>query len=84
MFLFIYKKVTDIWNSEVDSRNRIFKMAVAQFFQQGTADVLLLGKNKTCHQATSHRSAVLFFLTFVQMHVFYWVFLALLLLFVGI
>ena len=29
-------------------------------FQQGTADVLLLGKNKTCHPATSHRSAVLF------------------------
>ena len=30
-------------------------------FQQGTADVLYFsGKNKTCHPARSHRSAVLF------------------------
>ena len=41
MFLFIYKKFTDVLISEVDSRKRIFKMAVFQFFQQWTADVLL-------------------------------------------
>ena len=29
-------------NSEVDSLKKIFKMAVFHFFQQGTADVLLL------------------------------------------
>ena len=42
-------------------------------------------KNWTCHQATSHRPAVVFFLTFVQMHVLYWNVQALLLLiFVGV
>ena len=43
MFLFIYKKVTSVGTSEVDSRNRIFKMAA---FQQETADVLLLCKTR--------------------------------------
>ena len=39
MFLFTNKKVTDIWNSEVDSMKEISKMAD---FQETVADVLLL------------------------------------------
>ena len=36
------KKVTEFSNSEVDSMKKIFKMGDFIFFQQGTADVLLL------------------------------------------
>ena len=51
MFTFTYKKVTDVWNSEVDYRVKIFKMAVYKLFHHGTAYVLhLLGLN---HHARS-------------------------------
>ena len=43
MFSFTNKKVTDLWNSEVDSTMKISKMADFQFFQrEQLADVLLL------------------------------------------
>ena len=39
----LIKKKLDFWNSEVDPMKKISKMADFNFFQQGTADVLLLG-----------------------------------------
>ena len=41
MFSFTNKKVTDVGNSEVDSMEKISKMAPL-FLQQGIANVLLL------------------------------------------
>ena len=43
MFSFTNKKVTDVWNSEMDSMKKISRVADFLFLQQETADVLLLG-----------------------------------------
>ena len=42
MFSLTNKKVTDIWNSEVNSMKKISKMEDFNFFQQRIDDVLLL------------------------------------------